>query len=205
MNVIFVGVQGSGKGTQAKIVAKEMGLYHISTGDLLRSSTGELKKRVDELIDAGRLAPSELVIDILKKRMEDEDCRDGIILDGFPRNLEQAEFLDGVIDVDSVVEIKISDEEALKRLSGRVGCEKCGAGYNLYTAPKPKESEKCDKCDGKLVKRADDNEEAIRKRIQSYHNDTEPILEYYGEKVVVVDGERGIEEIAEDIIDRLKG
>jgi adenylate kinase len=203
MNVIFVGVQGSGKGTQAKVIAKEMGLCHISTGDLLRGVTGELKEKVDSVINAGQLVSNDLILDILKKRMGEDDCRDGIILDGFPRNLEQAKLLDSEVKIDKVVEIKISDEESLRRLSGRVGCEKCGAGYNLYTAPKPTDFEKCDKCGGKLIQRADDNEEAIKKRIQTYHDETEPVLEFYVEKMVVIDGERGIQEISGDILGKL--
>ena len=136
--------------------------------------------------------------------MGEGDCKNGIILDGFPRNLEQAKLLGSEINVDRVVEIRISDEESLKRLSGRVSCMDCGEGYNICTAPRPKDPEKCDKCGGKLVQRADDNKEAIAKRIRTYHMETKPVLDFYGEKVIIVDGERGIEEISQDIIDRLK-
>jgi len=190
-------------------VAKEMGFCHISTGDLFRdivkNGEGELRDKIEKMMNEGALIPVDLTLEVLKKRIERGDCEVGIILDGFPRNLEQAKLLDSVAEINKVVEIKISDEEALKRLSGRVTCEDCGGGYNLYTAPKPVDPEKCDRCGGKLVQRADDNEDAIKKRIQTYHDDTEPILEFYGGKVTKVDGERGIEEISEDIIEKLKG
>jgi adenylate kinase len=200
MNIIFVGVQGSGKGTQAKIVAEKMGLCHISTGDLLRDATGELGERVKKIIADGNLISDKLMLDILRERMSLGDCENGIILDGFPRNLEQAKLLGLEIEINKVVEIKISDEESLRRLSGRVSCKDCGEGYNICTAPRPKVLEKCDKCGGRLMQRADDNEDAIAKRIKTYHNETEPILDFYGEKVVVIDGEREIGEISEDIL-----
>lgn len=203
MNLIFVGVQGSGKGTQAKLIAETTGLCHISTGDLLRSATGELKEKVDSAMNSGELVSDSLMLEILKKRIKENDCEKGIILDGFPRNIEQAKLLDGEIDIDYVIEIKISDEEALKRLSGRINCKKCGAGFNLYTAPKPNNPEKCDFCEGKLIQRKDDNPEAIKKRIETYHKETEPILEYYKDKLIVIDGEKGIEEIKDDILKSL--
>lgn len=189
-----MGVQGSGKGTQAKIIAKERGLCHISTGDLLRETVGELKARVDEIINAGNMVSDELMFDILNKRMESGDCNLGIILDGFPRNLKQAKILDSEIKINQVIEIKISDEESLRRLSGRVCCEECGAGYNLHTAPKPKDPEKCNRCEGKLIQRVDDSEKAIKKRIKIYHENIEPILEFYGNKVISINGEREIED-----------
>ncbi len=208
MNVIFVGVQGSGKGTQAKVIAEKMGLCHISVGDLFRdlvkNGEGELKEELQRIMNEGELVDDKLTIKIVKKRIEKTDCKKGVILDGFPRNLEQAKLLDFVISIDKVVEIKISDEESLKRLSGRVGCKDCGAGYNVYTAPKPLKEGVCDKCGGKLVRRVDDNEESIKKRIQTYHDETEPILDFYSGKVIEVDGERKIEEISEDILGKLK-
>ena len=204
MNIIFVGVQGSGKGTQAKIVASKLGVCHISTGDLVRSATGDLKIMIDEIINKGGLVPNELVLNVLKKRMTLEDCNEGIILDGFPRNLEQAKLLDQDVEVDLVVEIKISDKESIRRLSGRVSCEDCGEGYNTVTAPRPKDLEKCDQCGGSLVRRLDDNEEAITKRIKTYHDETEPVLDFYEDKVISINGERGIEKISKDILGRLK-
>ncbi len=201
---IFVGVQGSGKGTQAKTISKELGMCHISTGDLFRELTGELKTEVDSYMNAGKLIPNELVIEILEERIEKDDCKKGIILDGFPRNLEQANALDKKLKVDKVVEIQISDKESLKRLSGRFTCENCKEGYNIYTAPKPKQNGICDKCGGKLVQRADDNPEAIKKRIEDYHNQTEPILNHYKDKVIKIDGEQTIEAINKELLEKLK-
>ena len=196
----FVGVQGSGKGTQAKIISKKLELAHISTGDLLRGIQGELKEKVDSIINEGKLIPNDLMLQILKERMKSPDCEKGIILDGFPRNIEQARDLDKELSIDKIIEIKISDEMSLKRLSGRVTCEDCGEGYNLYTELKPSKEGICDKCGGKLVQRADDNEEAIKKRIQTYHQDTEPILSHYQNKVITVDGEQSVEKISQDIL-----
>ncbi len=200
---VFIGVQGSGKGTQAELLAKKFELCHISTGDLLRSSTGELKTKIDSYINQGNFVPNELILEILKERMVQHDCDNGIIFDGFPRNLEQAKALDTFLEVTKVIEIKISDSESLKRLLGRRVCEKCGRSYNIYTSPKPEVEGFCDICGGKLVKRADDNEDAIKKRIATYHNETEPLLDYYKDKLVSINGENTIELIFEELIKRL--
>ena len=200
MNLIFVGVQGSGKGTQAKLISNELGLAHISTGDLLRDAKGELRKRVDSYIEKGNLVPDALILEILKERLNKKEGDNGIILDGFPRNLEQARALDKIMEVDKVIEIKISDKEALKRLSGRWNCRKCGIAYNIFTSPKPKKDRICDICDSPLYQREDDKPFPIKKRLKIYHKETEPILEHYKDKVVSVDGERAIEEIKEEIL-----
>lgn len=197
---VFIGVQGSGKGTQAKIIAEKIGLCHISTGDLFRNCEGKLKEKLDSYMNAGKLIPNELVLEILKTRIAKSDCDKGIILDGFPRNLEQAKALEKLLKVAKVIEIKLSDSESLKRLSGRRICEKCKEGYNIYTAPKPKSDGICDKCGGKLVQRTDDNEEAIKKRIKDYHNKTEPLLKYYKEIVSSVNGEQSIETLSEELL-----
>lgn len=202
--ILFVGIQGSGKGTQAKIIAEKTGLVHISTGDLFRSLTGELKQKVDEVINGGNLVSNELTLEILKQRIEKPDCKKGIILDGFPRNLDQAKDLDKEFNVAQVIEIAISDEEALKRLSGRVSCPTCKRGYNLYTEPKPKNNDFCDDCNEKLVQRADDNEEAIKKRIQTYHKETKPILEHYQNKLIKINGEQDIDSITKEILEVLE-
>jgi len=180
MILLFVGPQGSGKGTQAKIISKKLNLCHISTGNLLREISGKLKQEIDSYINNGKLVPDELIIKILKQRIKKEDCKNGIILDGFPRTLEQARDLDKILKIGKVIEISISDEEAIKRLKGRWNCKKCGIAYNLVTSPKPKQDKKCDNCGSALYQRADDiNEEAIKKRLAIYHEGTEPILEKY--------------------------
>lgn len=202
MKIIFIGPQGCGKGTQAKILSEKLGICHISAGDLLRGAEGELKEKIDEVMSLGGLVPDELVVEMVKERIKEDDCRRGFILDGFPRTLNQVKLLEGVIDIDKVVEIYISDEEAVKRISGRVSCPKCGVGYNELTAPKPLVEGKCDKCEGELVRRADDNEEAVRRRLRIYHEETEPVLKEYdsrGVEIVRVKGENEIDKIADDI------
>jgi len=205
MKIVFIGPQGSGKGTQAKILSERLGFCHISTGDLLRGSGGELKKKVDEIMNKGGLISDDLMLDILKKRISCEDCLKGFILDGFPRTLNQAKLLEGVVKIDKVVEIFISDDNAVKRIFGRVSCSKCGEGYNNFTELKPKVEGKCDKCGSGLVRRDDDNEYAVRKRLKIYHKETEPVLEFYGSEIVKVDGMQGVEKIYDEIVEELEG
>lgn len=201
MKLIFVGPQGCGKGTQAKIVSEKLGFCHISTGDLLRGVEGDLKEEVNSHMSAGTLVPDELIVRILKERVARPDCEKGIILDGFPRNVSQAEALDGIMSVDKVIEIAISDEESVRRISGRRNCGECGAIYNVNKSPKPVVEGKCDKCGIELTQRADDNEEALRKRLAVYHEETEPILEKYDS--VKINGERSIEEVSRAVLEVL--
>ena len=197
MNLIFIGPQGSGKGTQAKKVAEKFGFCHISTGDLLRSAEGDLKVEVHSIIDKGNMVSDELMIRILKERLKGADCEKGFILDGFPRDVKQAEKLKGIADIDKVVEIVVSDEEAIRRILGRRGCKECGAIYNVNTSPKPKVEGVCDKCGGELFSRKDDNEEALKERLKGYHEKTEPVLKMYDS--VKIDGEKSIEDIFADV------
>lgn len=199
MNLIFIGPQASGKGTQAKIVAKEKGLCHISTGDLLRNATGEKKEEIDALLKGGNLISDEIVVSLLKDRMKNKDCAKGVILDGFPRTLEQAKTLDSFCKIDRVVEISLSDEEAVKRLETRRSCVKCGAVFNTITNP-PKREGVCDNCNSAIVKRADDEEIAIRKRLETYHKLTAPVLEYYKNKLVTINGEQAIAKVTEEVV-----
>ena len=197
MNLIFIGPQGSGKGTQAKIISNKFSFAHISTGDLLRNLGGELKKQAEEYMQSGKLVTDEFIIKILKERVEKEDCKKGVILDGFPRNLNQSYELDKIIKITDAVNIDISDEESIKRISGRFLCSKCGEGYNIYTEPKPTEFGKCDKCSGELIQRKDDNTEAVKKRLEIYHEETSPILKHYN--TIKIKGERNIEDVQKDI------
>ncbi len=201
--IVFMGKQGSGKGTQAELVSEKLGLQHISTGDLFRRLEGELKKQVDEYVNAGKLVPDELTLEILKNKI-DSGVEKGIILDGFPRNINQAKLLDKEIDIDIVIEISISDETALKRLSGRWNCSNCGRIYNYNTEPKPKVKGVCDKCGGKLSQRKDDTEEAIKERLQIYHKQTQPVLEFYKDKLIKIDGEQSIEKAEQEILNILR-
>jgi len=197
MNLIFVGPQGSGKGTQAKIIADKLGLCHISTGDLLRNATGDFRKEIDSYVTKGALVPDELIIDLLEEKFHSKECKRGYILDGFPRNLKQAEYLDKITQIHHVVEINISDSEAIKRLGGRLNCKNCGAVFNVTSNP-PKKKGSCDSCGGELYTRDDDKEEAIKKRLQIYHADTKPILKRYS--TIKINGEQGITKVTSDIL-----
>jgi len=201
MKLIFIGAQGSGKGTQGKIIARKMSLCHISTGDLLREATGKLAEEIHGYIDEGNLVPNELILKLLKQRISQDDCEKGFILDGYPRNLEQAKELDKITKIDYVIEIDISDDESVKRILGRALCKKCNINYNLVTQPKPANPEKCDICGGFLERRVDDNEEALRKRLEIYHEDTEPILEHYDS--IKINGEQDIKDVSEEILNAL--
>ena len=201
MKLLFMGVQGSGKGTQAKIISVNLGIPHISTGDLLRGASEQLRKEIDSHINVGYLVPDELMLKVLKERLSLEDCKKGFILDGYPRNLVQAKKLDEITSIDEVIEIQISDEEAVIRAIYRVTCGKCGEGYNTKTNP-PKRAGVCDKCKSALTKRADDNEQAMLKRIEICHKETEPILKYYDS--VRINGEQKIEKVTEDILATLE-
>ena len=199
MRLIFVGPQGSGKGTQAKRIAKRFGFCHISSGDLLREVTGDLKLEVDRFMNKGDLVPDELIVRILKERLKKVDCKKGFILDGFPRNVSQVKELAKITDIDKVVEISISDEESIKRISGRRNCVKCGAIFNVNSSPRPKVEGVCDKCGGELVQRADDNEKALKERLKVYHKETERILKMY--KFMRVNGNNSIEKVEADIVE----
>jgi len=201
MKLIFVGPQGSGKGTQGKIVAEEEGLCHISTGDLLRDAKGKLGEEVRGYIDKGLFVSDELILKILEERLKQPDCEKGVILDGYPRNIAQANKLDEIMKIDYVLEINISDDESVRRILGRAICKPCGINYNLVTQPKPKNPEVCDICNGKLYKRVDDNEDALRKRLEIYHKDTEPILKHY--KSIKINGQQDIGKVTEDILKEL--
>jgi len=204
VNIIFIGPQGSGKGTQAKIISEELGIVHISTGDLFRGLTkGELKEEVDSYINKGSLVPDEVTIKILRERISKEDCKKGFILDGFPRNVAQADLLDKITKIDKVVEINIKDELAIKRISSRLSCKKCGAVYNLETNP-PKRQDICDKCQGELYRRADDNPDAIKKRLETYYKETKPVLKKYESILITIDGSQEIDKIADQILEKVR-
>ena len=198
MKLIFVGPQGSGKGTQAKMIAEKFGLCHISIGDLLRGAKGKMKKKIDEVMNAGKLVLDKFVEELLLEKVSGNECAKGYILDGYPRNVKQLDFFEKNFDVDKVFEISISDDESVKRISGRRSCSKCGAIFNVSSFPKPKVDGVCDSCGGKLIKRKDDNEKALRERLEIYHEETESILKMHDS--VKIDGEQSIEKVFEDIV-----
>lgn len=209
MNVILLGAPGAGKGTQAVLISQRIGLTHIASGDLFRqeqASGSELGNIAKSYMEKGQLVPDDVTVKMILGRIAAPDCAKGIMLDGFPRTLEQAKALDEAMSkegkgIDLVLYIKVSNEELIKRLSGRWICRDCQAPYNIVEAP-PKVSGKCDKCNGELYQRADDTEETVRKRLDVYFSQTIPLIEYYSQagKLVEVDGERAIEEVGEDLI-----
>lgn len=185
MNLIMLGAPGAGKGTQAAILNQKLGIPTISTGNILRAAVKDgtpIGLKAKEYMDHGHLAPDEVIIGIINERLQAEDCKKGYILDGVPRTIAQAEALDkaGIV-FDAVINLEISDEEILQRMSGRRVCEKCGASYHVVAIP-PKVEGVCDACGGALVQRADDAPKTVASRLEVYHRETEPLKEYYAKK-----------------------
>ena len=185
MKLILLGAPGAGKGTQAEILCKRLGIPSISTGNILRAAikdgtpTGVQAK---SYIDAGQLVPDEVIIGILNERIACSDCADGFILDGVPRTIAQAEAMDKAgIKIDAVIAIEISEDEILRRMSGRRVCEACGSSFNMQAIP-PRVEGICDNCGGKLIQRKDDTPETVRKRLEVYHKETKPMVGYYAER-----------------------
>ena len=188
MNIIFFGAPGAGKGTQAEIVSQKLNIPTISTGAIIRAAIKagtDMGKSAQSFIEKGNLVPDEVVIGIIKDRLEEDDCKNGFILDGFPRTIPQAEALDRMgIKIDVVLELFVSDDEIVTRMSGRRVCPKCGATYHTKFNPSTA-GENCDKCGDVLSIRKDDAPEVVKSRLVVYHNETEPLKEYYGNKGLV--------------------
>ncbi len=204
MNIIFLGPPGAGKGTQAQRICEALGIPQISTGDILRRAIKEetptgLKAKA--YIDAGKLVPDEVVIDIVRDRLEQEDCKGGYILDGFPRTVPQAEALANFADIDAVVELDVADENLVQRLSGRRVCLNCGATYHVSTM----KSDCCNHCGQALVQRDDDKPETVLSRLKVYHEQTAPLVSYYQDKKLlhVIDGAQQKEVIFDAILNTL--
>ena len=185
MKLILLGAPGAGKGTQAEILCKKLGIPSISTGNILRAAikdgtpTGVQAK---SYIDAGKLVPDEVIIGIVNERLSQDDCAKGYILDGVPRTIAQAEALEKAgIRFDAVVSIEISEDEILRRMSGRRVCEACGSSYNVEAVP-PRVEGVCDNCGGKLIQRKDDTPETVRERLKVYHTETEPLVGFYAQR-----------------------
>ena len=200
MNLIFVGPPGAGKGTQAKLICKEFDIPHISTGDMLRAAIREgteLGIKAKEYIDAGHLVPDEVVIGLVKERLSKDDCKKGFLLDGFPRTVAQAEELDEITKIDDVIMVDVPDAKLISRIAGRRSCSSCPAIYHVATYNKTT----CRECGGDIVQRPDDKEETVKKRLEVYHNQTKPLIDYYREKKILsaIDGDRDIHEIFDDI------
>jgi adenylate kinase len=203
MRLVIIGIQGSGKGTQAKILSKKLKIPHISVGDLLRNAKGKDKEIIDQYMVKGKLSPVSITLRLLKARLKEPDAKNGFILDGFPRNKEQTELLEKIIDIDKVIEIYIPERLSIQRLSSRLTCSKCGALYNKITNP-PKKQNLCDKCGGILFKRKDDYLAAIKERIKIYKIEKKAILNKYKEKLIIIDGAKSIDAVNTDIIEKLR-
>jgi len=204
MRIVLLGAPGSGKGTQAKLLADKRGIPQVSTGDLLRSAVAartELGRRAKAAMDSGELVSDETVLGIIRERLSEPDAAHGFIMDGFPRNIAQAQALDRTLEelgqpVDVAVLLDVEFDILMQRLTGRLTCSVCGQMYNIYTSP-PKQDNICDRCGGELVHRDDDNEDTIAKRLKVYEEQTQPLVRYYEEqgKLARVGGEGEIDEI----------
>ena len=209
MKSIMLGAPGAGKGTQAKLIAEKYGVPHISTGDIFRANIKngtELGKEAKEYMDKGLLVPDELTVRLLLDRVAQDDCKNGYVLDGFPRTIPQAEVLDKELtklgdSVDFAVDVDVPDENIIRRMSGRRACLNCGATYHIVNIP-PKKEGICDVCGSELVLRDDDQPETVKNRLKVYHEQTQPLIEYYTGKGVLrtVDGTLPMEEVFDAIV-----
>ena len=205
MNIIFLGPPGAGKGTQAQRICDALNIPQISTGDILRRAIKEGTEtgiKAKSFIDAGKLVPDEVIIDIVKERLAMDDCKDGYILDGFPRTVPQAEALSTFATIDSVIELAVDDQVLVDRLSGRRVCLKCGATYHVSML---NGKTTCDKCGEELIQRNDDKAETVLSRLEVYHAQTAPLINYYGQKGLLktIPGDQGIDGIFTAIMNAL--
>ncbi len=197
MNLILLGAPGAGKGTQAEVICDKLGVPTISTGNIIREALSkgtEMGIKAKSFIDAGQLVPDEVVIGIIKERLAKDDCKNGFILDGFPRTIPQAEALDAMgVVIDKVIDIEVPDDKIVQRLSGRRVCADCGASYHLEYK-KPEKDGICNVCGGKLVQRKDDHPDTVLDRLKVYHEQTEPLKDYYSKAglLKVVEGQEEV-------------
>lgn len=209
MKIIMLGAPGAGKGTQAKKIAEKYSIPHISTGDIFRANIKngtELGQKAKTYMDQGLLVPDDLVVDLVVDRVNQTDCSSGYVLDGFPRTIPQAEALDKALaelgqKMDFAIDVEVPDGNIIKRMSGRRACVDCGATYHMEYAPAKKEGV-CDNCGGSLILRDDDKPETVQKRLGVYHDQTQPLIEYYKTAGIlkVVDGTIGINEVFDEIV-----
>ena len=209
MKIIMLGAPGAGKGTQAKMIAEKCGIPHISTGDIFRANIKngtELGAKAKEYMDKGLLVPDELVCDLVVDRIQQADCEKGYILDGFPRTVPQAEALENALNaieqkLDYAIDIDVPDENIINRMSGRRACVGCGATYHVLFNPTKVEG-KCDVCGESLILRDDDKPETVKKRLDVYHTQTQPLIDFYTERKVLVevDGTQSMDKVFDDIM-----
>ena len=209
MKIIMLGAPGAGKGTQAKQIAGKYGIPHISTGDIFRANIKngtELGKKAKEYMDQGLLVPDELTCDLVMDRIHEDDCVNGFVLDGFPRTIPQAEALTAALEkngekMEYAIDVNVPDENIVNRMSGRRACLDCGATYHIVAIP-PKQEGICDNCGAKLVLRDDDKPETVQKRLDVYHEQTQPLIDYYNKAGILktVDGTLPMEEVFDEIV-----
>ena len=209
MKIIMLGAPGAGKGTQAKQIAGKYGIPHISTGDIFRANIKngtELGKKAKEYMDQGLLVPDELTCDLVMDRIHEDDCANGFVLDGFPRTIPQAEALTAALSkngekMEYAIDVNVPDENIVNRMSGRRACLDCGATYHIVAIP-PKQDGICDNCGAKLVLRDDDKPETVQKRLDVYHEQTQPLIDYYNKAGILktVDGTLPMEEVFNEIV-----
>ena len=209
MKIIMLGAPGAGKGTQAKQIAGKYSIPHISTGDIFRANIKngtELGKKAKEYMDQGLLVPDELTCDLVVDRIGQDDCKSGFVLDGFPRTIPQAEALTNALDklgqkMDFAIDVDVPDENIVKRMSGRRACLECGATYHVVSIP-PKKEGICDACGSELVLRDDDKPETVQKRLDVYHEQTQPLIDYYKKAGILksVDGTQPMEDVFAEIV-----
>ena len=212
MKIIMLGAPGAGKGTQAKQIAAKYDIPHISTGDIFRANIKngtELGKKAKEYMDQGLLVPDELTCDLVMDRIQQDDCKNGFVLDGFPRTIPQAEALDAALTkigekMDYAIDVDVPDGNIVSRMSGRRACLDCGATYHIVSLP-PKTEGKCDHCGSDLVLRDDDKPETVQKRLTVYHEQTQPLIDYYKNQGILksVDGTQPMEAVFTAITDIL--
>ncbi|WP_427916559.1 adenylate kinase [Thermincola ferriacetica] len=210
---MIMGPPGAGKGTQAEVLVKELNITHISTGDMFRAAIKEgteMGKKAKEYMDKGQLVPDEVVVGMVKDRLSQPDCEKGFLLDGFPRTIAQAEALSKTLDemgikLDGVINIEVPREKLLARLTGRRVCKSCGASYHVLFNPPEKEGV-CNNCGGELYQRSDDNEETVNNRLDVYEEQTQPLIDYYKEKglLININGDQPIDKVLADILAALK-
>ena len=209
MKIIMLGAPGAGKGTQAKMIADKYGVPHVSTGDIFRANIKngtELGMEAKKYMDQGLLVPDELTVKILLDRVSQPDCKNGYVLDGFPRTIPQAEVLDKALaelgeSIDYAIDVDVPDENIVKRMSGRRACVSCGATYHVVHVP-PKKEGICDRCGSELILRDDDKPETVQNRLKVYHEQTQPLIDFYSKKGVLkeVDGTQEMNAVFEDIV-----
>ena len=209
MKIIMLGAPGAGKGTQAKQIADKYSIPHISTGDIFRANIKngtELGKKAKQYMDQGALVPDELTCDLVMDRIQQDDCKNGFVLDGFPRTIPQAEALDAALEkinekMDYAIDVDVPDENIVNRMSGRRACLDCGATYHLISIP-PKVEGICDRCGSEIVLREDDKPETVQKRLKVYHEQTQPLIDYYKNQGILksVDGTQPMDEVFKAIV-----